>query len=245
MELLPIPFSLPSTVKVLLTSRKGGVSDSPFHSLNLSINVGDENEAVYENRMRVASALPSPPRWLRQAHTDRVLPAEQINSDVDVADATYTHTAGVVCAVQTADCLPVLFYHADGSGVGAAHAGWRGLAAGVLENTVAAMTAVHNSPLHACIGPTISQQHFVVGGDVYTALATAAGDDVAFTPHTTESERWYADLPELARRRLLRAGVEQINDIALCTYAERELLFSARRDCYRTGRQSALIYFTA
>ena len=231
----------------MFTVRSGGVSDPPFHSFNLSVNVGDDRGAAYENRMRLAAALPAEPMWLYQAHGSRVLRADGIVRDVDVADAAYTTTAGVVCAVQTADCLPVLLFHEDGSGVGAAHAGWRGLAAGVLENTVSTMRAENASPLLACIGPAISARHYVVGEEVRAALANGGagqGDDDGFSPCAEEAGKWHADLPAIAARRLLAAGVAEVTRLDVCTYAEREMLFSARRDGAKTGRQAAVIYRT-
>lgn len=245
MDVLPTDVTLPPGVKIMLTTRNGGVSDPPFHSLNLSFNVGDETEAVEENRLRLGLSLPAPPRWVHQAHGSHVLPAEAVTAGVDVADATITRRPDTVCAVQTADCVPVLLFCRDGGGVGAAHAGWRGLAAGILENTVAALQKESPAALHACIGPAISAENYVVGEEVRAALCRDEQDKNAFAPCKTAAHKWHADLPQLAANRLMRAGVAKVHTVPRCTYGEKNLFFSARRDGARTGRQAALIYFTA
>ena len=245
MELVSVDISLPPNVRMYFTKRDGGVSDPPFSSLNMSVYVGDDLAAVYENRMRLADVLPTEPMWLRQAHGNRVLLADTVQRDVDVADAAHTTTPDVVCAIQTADCLPVLFFHEDGRGVGAAHAGWRGLVAGVIEKTAAAMQAQNTSPLYACIGPGISAPHYLVGAEVYQQLCSSPADAEAFTAHPHEQEKWYADLAQLAKHRLLVAGVRQVHTVELCTYARKDLFFSARRDNGQTGRQVGVIYYSS
>lgn len=247
MDLLDKKIPLPPGVRAIFTLRSGGVSDPPFHSFNLSVKVGDDRGAAHENRMRLASNLPAEPMWLCQAHGNRVLRADEVVRDADVADASHTRSKGVVCAVQTADCLPVLFFHEDGSGVGAAHAGWRGLASGVLENTAAAMRAENDAPLHACIGPAISPRHYVVGAEVRAALISGAGsaaEEDSFLPSEEEPGKWHADLQNVAVHRLRAAGVTALHRVRLCTYASPKLLFSARRDGGKTGRQAAVIYRT-
>ncbi|WOV91956.1 MAG: peptidoglycan editing factor PgeF [Candidatus Zeuxoniibacter abyssi] len=221
------------------TTRLGGVSDPPYHSLNLSMNVNDENEAVSENRLRIAHLLPNEPRWLRQAHGCRVLRAENINTDADIADASYSTTPGVVCAVLTADCAPVLLCDEDGDCVAAVHAGWRGLAVGIIENAVTALTTFSASDLIACIGPTISAAHYEVGDDVHRALCVTDDDKAHFT--SADNGKWYADLPALAGRRLRDAGVKKIHDMAECTYSSPQKFYSARRN-KTTGRTAALIW---
>ena len=244
MEPFLADIALPHGIVAFFTVRNGGVSDPPFHSLNLSVNAGDELDAVCENRVRLADRLPSEPMWLRQAHGSRVLSAESVMRDADIADAVYTACRGVVCIIQTADCLPVLLYHEDGAAVGTVHAGWRGLARGVLENTVVAMQAQNPSPLYACIGPSISAAHYVVGNDVYQALKSSGDGEGEFVPYSEEAGKWHADLPTIAERRLRTAGVVGVHRLGICTYAEHQLFFSARRDSGRTGRQAAVIYIT-
>ncbi|MDM5147354.1 peptidoglycan editing factor PgeF [Candidatus Persebacteraceae bacterium Df01] len=244
MHLIRPDWPAPTNIAAVFTTRLDGVSDPPYHSLNLSPNVDDDNEAVGENRMRLCAILPSAPNWLRQAHTSRVLRAEDIESDVSVADAAYTFSAGVPCAVITADCLPVLLCTRDGNGVAAAHAGWRGLAAGVLENTVAVLRANSDEPLIAYLGPAISAAHYEVGADVRDALCRDELDASHFYLHDATDEKWFANLPQLAARRLRDLGIEDITFSTACTYEDKKHYFSARRD-NKTGRMAALVWKTA
>lgn len=233
-------WDIPETVQARFTVRDGGVSDPPFHSWNLSAHVGDDPGAVGENRMRLRSFLPAAPKWMRQAHTARATSAEEIETDATVADASYTFAADVVCAATVADCLPVLFCAADG-GVAAAHAGWRGLSAGVLENTAAALRQNGGGKLRAWIGPAIGGAHYEVGAEVRAALRQNDGDDECFIAR--ENGKWLADLPRLAMRRLCELDVETTAS-GLCTYSNRRDFFSARRDGKRCGRIAALIWKT-
>ena len=229
-------------VVILFTSRIGGVSDPPYHTLNLSFHIGDEESAVEENRLRLAERLPSPPRWLRQAHGVRVVHADEVETDKDVADASWTDKPGVVCAVQTADCMPVLFHSTDAKIVAAAHAGWRGLSSGILENTVAEMRRQTDAAIVAHIGPCISAPNYPVGGEVREALCVADEDKAAFTA-AKEADKWHADLPALASLRLKRCGIPQVHIHGACTHGDATRFFSARRDG-QTGRQAALIYLS-
>lgn len=194
--------------------------------------------------------LPSEPRWLRQVHGNHVavLDVAQIDlqSDPPEADAAVTFEPGVVCAIRTADCLPVLMAAADGSAVGAAHAGWRGLAAGVLESTVAALRErVAEIPLVVWLGPAISQANFEVGDEVreaFVAHDVAAGEAFA----TNARGRWQCDLYLLARQRLAVLGISDISGGGLCTYADPRF-YSHRRDVQHnglptTGRMATLIW---
>lgn len=244
MEILRLKdIALAPGVDLFWTTRRGGVSDSPYHSGNLSFAVGDDADAVRENRSRLQAALPHQPVWLRQVHGRRVVCADEVREDAPPeADASYTYAAGVVCAVQTADCVPVLFYHADGAGVGAAHAGWRGLAAGVLERLAATMQNAHSSPLAAVVGPCISAEHYVVGDDVRQQFGEEFAP--AFTP-AAKPNHWHADLPQISTRQLQQVGIATVHNQTLCTYANAQLFFSARRAGtanHPTGRQAALIY---
>jgi polyphenol oxidase len=229
----------PSGVRAISTWRVGGVSTAPYASLNLGDHVGDQHPAVQENRDRLTQALnlPSEPRWLTQVHGINVM-----NLDAPLpgpADAAFTTQAGRVCAILTADCLPVMFTTAAGDRVGAAHAGWRGLAQGVLEALVQAMDAPA-SQLLVWLGPAIGPKHFEVGEDVREEFVKQDhGAASAFTPN--ERQRFMADLPELARRRLRAAGVSRLFGGGECTHANLEHYFSHRRDG-TTGRQATLIW---
>ena len=247
----------PARVRCAFTLRTGGVSAAPYASLNLGAHVGDAADAVQENRRRVWESLrlPAQPVWLQQVHGAEVVDLDvlegrsqdsaQPSSGVmhsgpgASADAAVTRTAGHVCVIQVADCMPVLFAARDGSAVGAAHAGWRGLAGGVLEQTVRAL-GVAPGDLVAWLGPTISQQHFEVGDDVRGAfMSSDPGASAAFVANTRG--RWQCDLYALARRRLAMLGVSEVFGGGWCTYADAARFFSFRRDG-QCGRMAALIW---
>jgi len=230
----------PTRVRAVSTTRMGGVSLGVYASLNLGGRVGDEPAAVLENRRRLRSTLdlPQEPVWLKQVHGTHVLRFESGAAD-ETADATLSREAGRVCAVTTADCLPVLFCDTVGTAVAAAHAGWRGLAAGVLEETVTAMRAAPREVL-AWFGPAIGPQKYEVGEDVRRSfLEKDPGAGAAF--RATQSGKWLCDLYALAWRRLTAVGVTHIYGGGLCTYSDRERFFSFRRDggC---GRMASLIW---
>jgi YfiH family protein len=230
----------PPQVRALSTQRAGGVSAAPFESLNLGAHVGDSAEAVGENRRRLytAARLPAEPVWLSQQHGTHVLDLDGAHAPA-VADAALTHGAGRVCAILTADCLPVLLAAESGAGVAAAHAGWRGLAGGVIEATVRAL-ALPPESLLAWLGPAIGRAHFEIGAEVREELLCADPQaEAAFEPNARG--RYMADLAALARRRLERVGIARIYGGDACTYAAPEHYFSYRRDG-RTGRQATLIW---
>lgn len=240
LTLLRPDWPAPANVKAWVTTRHGGVSRLPFAALNLGDHVGDAPVAVAENRRRVAAALslPAAPRWLSQVHGCLAVAAEASDDGCE-ADAAYSHGPGVVCAVLTADCLPVLFCDRAGSVVAAAHAGWRGLAGGVLEATVARLGAAP-AGLLAWLGPAIGADHFEVGGEVRAAFTAAdPGTAAAFVP--TRPGHWLADIYALARRRLAACGVEQVYGGGLCTVCEADYFYSYRRDG-RTGRMASLVW---
>jgi polyphenol oxidase len=231
---------LPPGVHAAFTLRSGGASAAPCDSLNMALHVGDDPAAVAANRRLVAGALglPGEPAWLEQVHGTIVADLDA-GAPPGPADAAVTRRAGQVLAIMVADCLPVLLASEDGKVLGAAHAGWRGLAAGVLEATITAM-GVPPGHLRAWIGPGIGPAHFEVGDEVRVAfLARDLGAGAAFRP--SERGRWLCDLHALARRRLAAAGVTAVAASAVCTYAAEDRCFSFRRDG-RTGRMAALLW---
>ncbi len=230
----------PSSVRALSTLRSGGASAAPYASLNLGDHVGDSAEAVAENRRCLAAAagVPTEPSWLKQVHGTQVadLDAEDPSSP---ADASFARKPRRVCAILTADCLPVLLAADSGNLVAAAHAGWRGLAGGVIEALVQALP-VPPVKLMAWLGPAIGPQHFEVGVEVREALvARDSGAEEAFTSNTRG--RFMADLGKLARRRLEALGIHRIYGGGQCTFAAGDRFFSHRRDGV-TGRQTTLIW---
>jgi YfiH family protein len=250
-QLAAVAWRAPPGVRALVTSRAGGVSAAPMDTLNLATHVGDKAEAVRENRrrLRVAAGLPDEPRWMRQVHGIAVADLDGLaEGNEPQADAAVTRQAGTVCAVLTADCLPVLFAADDGSAVAAAHAGWRGLAAGVLDSTVASLRA-RTRPgveLLCWIGPGISARHFEVRDDVRAAFV--AGDPQAAAAFERGRDgHWQCDLPQLARLRLAALGVTTVGGGDECTYADEARFFSHRRDVQHrghasTGRMATLIW---
>lgn len=230
-------------VGALMSTRVGGVSVAPFGSLNLGRSAGDAPVAVDENRRCFAAALGARPVWLSQVHGARVLRlrsgAEYAALEADAAIAT---DPGIACTVMVADCLPVLFAAPGGRGVGAAHAGWRGLASGVLEATAAALceaAACAPNELQAWLGPCIGPRQFEVGADVVQALGS--GPHFVARPRPDGVMRWLADLPGLARERLRAAGLAQIGGGAWCTVEDASRFFSFRRDGV-TGRMAAAVW---
>ena len=235
----------PPGVRAAFTLRSGGVSAPPFDSLNLGAHVGDEAEAVAENRRRLRTQLrlPEEPAWMEQVHGIDVLDLDALAHGgaargVVSADAALTRRAGRICTVQVADCLPVLLAARDGSAVAAAHAGWRGLAGGVLEATVQAL-AVEPGQLIGWLGPGIGAAHFEVGEDVRRAFVTHDAAAAAFT--SNQRGRWQCNLAALARARLAALGVAAVFGGEWCTYADAARFFSYRRDG-RCGRMAALIW---
>lgn len=229
----------PARVRALSTTRSGGVSVSPYDSLNLGVHVGDVPASVAANRAALRDVLPGEPCWLNQVHGTRVVDAAHPDGVPD-ADAVVSRSAGAVCVVMTADCLPVLLCDRAGSVVGAAHAGWRGLQGGVIEATVAAMQ-VSPSEVIAWLGPAIGLTAFEVGDEVRAAfVGDAAVAAAAFQPSATPG-KWLADIYLLARQRLQVLGVNSISGGDLCTVTDRERFFSYRRDGV-TGRMASLIW---
>lgn len=228
----------PAQVKTLQTTRLGGVSVAPYDSFNLGDHVGDAPLAVMHNRMLLNTLLPSEPVWLEQVHGTLVAYADHANC-LPQADACIARHRAAVCVVMTADCLPVLLCDQQGSVVGAAHAGWKGLAAGVIEATVQAMNVAPQN-LMAWLGPAISQDAFEVGDEVRAAFIAAQPQAVsAFI--SGQHGKWLADLYTLTRLRLNALDITQIYGGDYCTYREREHFFSYRRDGV-TGRMGTFIW---
>lgn len=229
----------PSHVRAVITTRAGGSSAGPYASLNLGMRTGDDASAVAANRARLRAALPQEPKWLRQVHGNTVIDADGLTTTMPEGDASIARWPGTVCAVLIADCVPVLLTTYTGTVVAIAHAGWRGLASGVIERTVAAIGA-RSGELLAYLGPGIGPRAFEVGPDVRKSfLAEDPEDSAAFAPHAPE--KWLADLFLLTRRRLRRAGVHNVFGGDICTYSDPERFFSYRRE-RTTGRMAALIW---
>lgn len=229
----------PAHVHAAVTLRGGGVSTGNYHSLNPAAHVGDDPAHVAANRQLIRDRLqlPAEPVWLQQVHGSDAVRADEARG-LPVADASYSARPGTVCAVLTADCLPVLFSGDGGRVVAAAHAGWRGLLAGILDHTVAAM---QSRQVMAWLGPAIGPDNFEVGAEVRDAfVAAAAVNASAFRALPTG--KWLADLYALARIRLHGLGVADIYGGGLCTVAEPERFYSYRRDGGATGRMASLIW---
>ena len=228
----------PKCVRSLITTRNGGVSGGACASFNVGLRAGDDPQAVAANRALLRELLPQEPRWLRQVHGARVVTADSVTAPPE-ADASVARSPGTVCAIMIADCLPVLLTDRSGSVVAAAHAGWRGLAAGVVEATVQAMDVAPSEVL-AYLGPCIGPAAFEVGADVYEAFISRDPlAQCAFKP--LRPGKWLADLRELTRQALARAGASLVHGAACCTYADPQRFFSYRRD-RATGRMAALIW---
>lgn len=232
----------PANVQAYTSTRLGGHSQADYASMNLSFAVGDKNENVVKNIHQLMQDLnlPSEPKWLDQVHGTRVVLAEQATSR-PAADASVTQQSAIVCAVLTADCLPILVCDQAGSMVAAIHAGWRSLAAGIIEETLALFPQPLQQ-LQVWLGPSISQDAFEVGIEVRDQFVTHNPQAAqCFRPQGT---CWYADLYGLARQRLQHCGVIHISGGNHCTYNEPERFFSYRRDGQKSGRMASLIWLS-
>jgi polyphenol oxidase len=235
-------------IGAVMTTRMGGVSAGPFGSMNLRDGLGDDAQAVSSNLASLALAIGVPPVYLNQVHGTRVVRLSMADAQADrpthEADASITTEAGVACAVQVADCLPVLFAAPQARAVGAAHAGWRGLAHGVLEATVRAMCEAANcepAQLQAWMGACIGARRFEVGADVLEAFGATVGrvDPAQFQAH--RPGKWLANLPLLACGRLQAVGVSSVSGGNWCTVEAPSRFFSYRRDRV-TGRMAAMVW---
>jgi YfiH family protein len=242
----------PKAVKTLVSTRTGGISQQPFDTFNLGDHVGDVASNVLCNRAIFSKALPTEPLWLNQTHSTVVSTPQSRQLSLQIpfqADAAVTKTPNEVLVIMTADCLPVLFTNTSGTVVGAAHAGWRGLCAGVLENTVSELLKISDdsnpADLLAWLGPAIGPEAFEVGEDVVSAF-TESGFTIpqnAFKPITNKAGKYLADIYLLARGRLEGSGVQAISGGQYCTLRDREHFFSYRRDG-QTGRFASAIWIS-
>ncbi len=224
------------------TTRIGGVSSAPYDSFNLGFGGGDIADNVLKNRHLLCKSLnlPNQPRWLSQIHSTCVIQADDLAA-CDKADASYTQQLGTVCVAMSADCMPVLFATQDGTWVAAAHAGWRGLAAGILEKT--ALTAAQSlDQIQVWLGPAIGADAFEVGIDVYDAFLAHDQEAATCFKPTLRPNFFYADLYALARRRLNKIGISAIYGGQYCTFTQAAYFFSYRRDGQQSGRMASLIW---
>jgi YfiH family protein len=230
----------PTNVRAVATTRTGGVSHSPYDTFNLATHVGDDPTAVRANRARLRTALvlPAEPLWLKQVHGVTVVDAAQTGVEPE-ADGAFATQPGAVCAVLTADCLPVLLCNRAGTKVAALHAGWRGLAGGVIEAGVEALS-VPGSELLAWLGPAIGPEAFEVGPEVHTVFMEQDAQ-AAQAFRAARDNKYLADIYLLARLRLQRLGVSVVHGGGLCTVTDRARFFSYRRDG-ATGRMASLIW---
>ncbi|WIO73636.1 peptidoglycan editing factor PgeF [Porticoccaceae bacterium LTM1] len=246
MKLLTPDWPAPAEVKAVLTTRLGGYSEAPWDSFNLGLRTGDDQEHMASNRalLNDATGLGQSPQWLHQVHGKTVVEASADGVERE-ADAAVSRTPGLAAAVLTADCLPVLFCAENGSVVAAAHAGWRGLAGGVLRNTVDAM-GVEPGQILAYLGPAISQTHFEVGPEVKAAFQANAinsghGKEIDAGFIAGKGDRLQADIYALAKAELNAIGVNAVYGGNYCTYSQPDLFYSYRRDGV-TGRMASLIW---
>ncbi|MFZ7316700.1 peptidoglycan editing factor PgeF [Avibacterium avium] len=243
MDALKPNWTAPANIHAFTTLRQGGVSQAPYDSFNLGDHVGDDKNSVKTNRTLLVEQfhLPQFPLFLNQTHSTRVIRLPYDGNNLD-ADAVYTNQPNQVCLVMTADCLPVLFTNQQGTEVAAAHAGWRGLCDGVLEQTIQQFQA-EPQEIIAWLGPAIGQKSFQVGEEVRQQfIAQDPNAAQAFVPDSIEQGKYLADLYHIARLRLNKLGISQISGGEHCTYLEKTAFFSYRRD-KQTGRMASLIWF--
>lgn len=243
----------PQTVHAFCTTRAGGVSVQPYDSLNLGLNAGDDPALVLNNRGILSCTIPSEPLWLKQVHGVTVSTPESrklLGSGPFEADASVSNTPNEVLVVLAADCMPVLFASHAGDVIGVAHAGWRGLSGGVLENTIQAMCTLSPglSPqdISVWMGPAIGPTKFEVGDDVLKAFASQGPASLAqaFIPLAGKGGKYLANLYLLAQDRLSSLGIKQIHGGDFCTFSDQERFFSYRRD-HKTGRFATLIWISS
>lgn len=232
----------PKNIKAVMTTRQGGFSSAPFDSMNLGDHVDDDWQIVAKNRASLKQRLnlPNEPLWLTQVHGLAIANADQHYKGTVEADASVAHQSGSVCAIMTADCLPVLFCNQQGTAVAAAHAGWRGLHVGILEQTVKSLNCPANEVM-AWFGVAIGAEYFEVGDEVREAFVSVQAEaEKAFVP-SANAGKWLADIYLLARLRLQAIGVNKISGGEYCSYKDKERFYSYRREA-KTGRMASLIW---
>jgi YfiH family protein len=229
----------PSNVKALASTRVEGFSAAPYNGLNVGMHVGDNPAKVSKNRQYLEreAQMPSSPIWLNQTHSTTVLTALSPTDTVLNGDAIFTRASGVVCSAMTADCLPVLLTNTQGSEVAAVHAGWRGLAAGIVENAV----ELFSGEVMAWLGPAIGSQAFEVGDDVVQAFVDFDHHAITAFEPKADAGKWWANMEHLATLRLAKLGVTCVAKSGLCTYQDPTRFYSYRRDGV-TGRQASFIW---
>lgn len=234
-------WSAPSNIVAFNSTRHGGVSKPPFNNLNLGAHVNDCPKAVANNRNLISNAYldSKKPLWLNQTHSTKVIVDEEHQDNIE-ADAIVSRQAGKVLVVMTADCLPILLCNQQGTEVAAIHAGWRSLANGIINTTLARMKSPPNS-LMAWLGPCISQAYFEVGPEVVNAFANIDSNFMTGFQYQTNSQKYHACLPTLASNQLIAAGVSQLNQNKHCTFKNKQDYFSYRRE-KNTGRMGSFIY---
>lgn len=238
-------WSLPTQFQAFTTTRQGGVSQGCYADNNIASHVTEPNAFWMANRAQLRQQLPAEPYWLKQTHSDRVLNLDLLDDfvpDCIDADAAFTAKPNRVCAVMTADCLPVLIADVAQQKVAAVHAGWRGLAQGIIEKTLSVMQANPDST-YLWLGPAIGADAFEVGDDVYQTFCLQHTDyQLAFKAGQT-AQKWLADIYQLARLRLIKQGYTQVSGGQYCTFTQSDLFYSYRRDA-QTGRMVSVIWFT-
>ena len=244
MSLIIPNWNAPNNVKAFASTRVGGFSTGAYQGLNLGTHVGDDASLVENNRtwLKQQANMPAAPVWLNQTHsTDIITVLEPMASVLD-ADGAFTTAKGVVCSAMTADCLPVILTDTNGTQVAAVHAGWRGLAGGILENAVAKFSNLDSeNKIIAWLGPAIGKQAFEVGDDVLEAFVSFDPQAKLAFKAKTEPGKWLANMSQLATQRLAKVGVSEVTDSNLCTFADPDSFYSYRRDGI-TGRQATFIW---
>ncbi|MEX3072286.1 peptidoglycan editing factor PgeF [Vibrio alginolyticus] len=229
----------PKNVKAFASTRIGGFSTGSYQGLNLGAHVGDDSSVIEQNRNWLVQQanMPNAPVWLNQTHSTVVAQVSEPASKVLDADGVFTSSANVICSAMTADCLPVLLTNTQGTQVAAVHAGWRGLANGIVENAL----EMFSGEVMAWLGPAIGSEAFEVGEDVLQAFTDFDPQaEQAFVPRDIKG-KWFADMSKLATQRLNKAGVNLVFDSGLCTYQNQQDFYSYRRDGV-TGRQATFIW---
>ena len=234
----------PLNVQAIFTTRSGGTSSGPYTSFNLGDHVGDKQHIVKLNRAKLLKTLPDEPKWLNQLHGSTPIWVDN-NTSILKGDAALSKTHNIVCAILTADCLPIFLCDEAGTVVGIAHAGWRGLVSGIIEQTISEMKKECSHNIMAYLGPAIGPNHFEIGEEVRDSFIKYDNRSAsAFTIHgSVNSKKWLANIFLLARQRLVTAGVTKIYSNEECTYSDSNRFFSYRRDG-DTGRMAGLIWLT-